>query len=165
MATMRARTKSKDWDDLHTKRKAGGFAGDLAADCRAEKRIALPAFLGNPALAERIDLSDCDLTNEQSAAQDRWWDALFGSLGTWDLRPELTRLRVPRLVVAGGRDFIPMEGSREWVVGMPEARLLVLPDAGHFPQIEAPEGLFRALNTFLAGRWPEDATALQTEKR
>ena len=75
-------------------------------------------------------------------------------MGTYDLRSELRGLKVPRLVVAGDKDFIPMASSREWVEGMPEARLLILHGVGHFPQVEAREALIAALKAFLDGGWP-----------
>lgn len=84
---------------------------------------------------------------------------MFNSVGTYDVRSELRGLKVTRLVIAGGKDFIPMAASREWVEGMPEARLLVLPGVGHFPHVEAREALIAALKTFLDGGWPAGTEA------
>jgi pimeloyl-ACP methyl ester carboxylesterase len=50
-----------------------------------------------------------------------------------------------------------MGGSREWVAGNPNARLLVIAGAGHFPHIEKPEVYFPAVERFLSGGWPEGA--------
>jgi proline iminopeptidase len=70
-------------------------------------------------------------------------------------------LATPRLVIQGEKDFIPMNGSREWVAGNPNARLLVIPAVGHFPHVEAPETFFPAVETFLRGGWPEGAVAVE----
>ena len=81
-------------------------------------------------------------------------------MGTYDVRSELRGLKVPRLVIAGDKDFIPMAASREWVEGMPEARLLVLQGVGHFPHVEAREALVKVLDAFLDGGWPSGAVQL-----
>ena len=153
-AEQRSRVDGEAWGELQKKRESGAFKDDPAAECRAHRKVTLPASVGDRAAAERILLDDCDLPNEQLANQGVWWKALFESVGTYDLRSELRGLKVPRLVVAGDKDFIPMASSREWVEGMPEARLLVLRGVGHFPQVEAREALIAALKAFLDGGWP-----------
>lgn len=158
MAEQRSRVDGDAWGELQKKRDSGVFKGDPAAECRAFRKVTLPASFGDPAAAERIRLDDCDLLNEQLANQDVWWKAMFDSVGTYDVRSELRGLKIPRLVIAGDKDFIPMAASREWVDGMPEARLLVLPGVGHFPHVEAREALVAALKTFLDGGWPAGAT-------
>jgi hypothetical protein len=57
----------------------------------------------------------------------------------------------------GAEDLIPLESSREWAAALPNARLLLIPDAGHMPAIEAPEVFFPAADRFLRGAWPEQA--------
>jgi proline iminopeptidase len=159
MAEQRSRVDGDAWGELQKKRDSGVFKGDPAAECRAFRKVTLPASFGDPAAAERIRLDDCDLPNEQLANQDVWWKAMFDSVDTYDIRSELRGLKIPRLVIAGDKDFIPMSASREWVEGMPEARLLVLRGVGHFPQVEAREALVAALKTFLDGGWPAGAEA------
>ena len=46
----------------------------------------------------------------------------------------------------------------EWVRAMPEARILRLPKTGHFPHAEQPAIVFPAIESFLAKKWPKDAT-------
>ncbi|HEV8610178.1 MAG TPA: hypothetical protein VGS98_08945, partial [Thermoanaerobaculia bacterium] len=55
---------------------------------------------------------------------------------------------------------IPMGGSREWVQGNPNARLLVIEGAGHFPHVEKPEVYFPAVEKFLSGSWPKGAVTI-----
>jgi proline iminopeptidase len=40
---------------------------------------------------------------------------------------------------------------------VPDGRLLVVPGAGHLPHVERPDVYFEAVDTFLAGRWPDGA--------
>jgi pimeloyl-ACP methyl ester carboxylesterase len=39
-----------------------------------------------------------------------------------------------------------------------DARLVSIQSAGHIPQVEAPEQFFPAVEAFLHGRWPPNAT-------
>jgi proline iminopeptidase len=81
-------------------------------------------------------------------------------MGDWDYRSQAAALTVPRLVIQGEKDFIPMAGSREWVAGNPHARLLVIDNVGHFPHVEKPDIYFPAVEKFLSGGWPEGAVAI-----
>ena len=68
-----------------------------------------------------------------------------------DLRPELGRIDAPTLVVAGEDDFIcDVTAAREMAELIPGARLVVIPDAGHFPWVEQPAAFRAALDEFLA---------------
>ncbi len=71
-------------------------------------------------------------------------------LPTMDLRPGLTRLAVPALVLAGEADFIcgPVV-ARAIASALPGAELVILPDVGHFIFAEAPDRFLRAVTTFL----------------
>lgn len=71
--------------------------------------------------------------------------------------PDLTRLRLPVLVVAGGRDAIKPPGWAEpFVAALPDGRLHVEPLAGHCPQIEAAESFVAAVETFLGELSPDE---------
>jgi pimeloyl-ACP methyl ester carboxylesterase len=60
-------------------------------------------------------------------------------------------------VIHGELDNIPLESSREWVAGLPEARLLLVPRSGHWPHYEQPERVIGAIEEFVAGEWPSQA--------
>ena len=157
MKTMTARADVAARAKLEERKKAGEFANDAAALCRENRRVSLVAFVADPADVEKIELGSCRFFNEQETNQNLWWGALFGSMGDWDYRAEARSLAVPRLVVHGDKDFIPLGGSREWVAGNANARLLLIPDVGHFPHVEEPEVFFPAVERFLSGGWPEGA--------
>lgn len=69
-----------------------------------------------------------------------------------DRRGELPTLAVPTLVLTGAHDGIsaPAE-NQEMAAALPDARLEVLPDAGHLGNLESPDAFVRAVLTFLAG--------------
>lgn len=61
----------------------------------------------------------------------------------------LAGLAVPTLVLVGEQDEPFLEPSRRLCDTIPGARLVVVPDAGHSPQFEAPEAWWAALTGFL----------------
>jgi pimeloyl-ACP methyl ester carboxylesterase len=63
---------------------------------------------------------------------------------------QLAELDVPTLVLVGEHDLLLREPSEQLAAAVPGARLVVVPGAGHSPQIEAPEVWFAAVSTFLA---------------
>ena len=73
-------------------------------------------------------------------------------LTTPDSLERLRRLPsgLPTLVIVGEQDTPFIEASREMQDAIPDARLVVIPDAGHSPQFENPEAWWKALSGFLA---------------
>jgi proline iminopeptidase len=70
---------------------------------------------------------------------------------TLDLRPELSQVQVPTLVVVGDDDFIcDVESAHEMADRIPGARLEVIAEAGHFPWVEQPTAFRRPVDGFLA---------------
>lgn len=69
---------------------------------------------------------------------------------TMDLRPLLKNIRVPTLVIVGRHDFItnvPM--AKEMVKHIPNARLEIFEDSGHFVLVEEPEKFYRVIKEFV----------------
>jgi pimeloyl-ACP methyl ester carboxylesterase len=67
------------------------------------------------------------------------------------LRPRLRRARLPALVIWGEHDrLVPLAHGEAYAEGLPEARLVVLPDVGHYPYLEAPEQFAQPVQAFLA---------------
>lgn len=144
---------------FRAREEAGEFEGDPAAECRAEQAVTLPVNFADPSNASKVP-DVCVYPNERSDNLGPLFRALLGSFGDYDWRNELHGLHVPRLVLHGAADAFPVEGSQEWVRGYPEARLMVVPGAGHFVFLERPDVFFPAVRSFLGGDWPEDARSL-----
>jgi proline iminopeptidase len=69
---------------------------------------------------------------------------------TFDLRGELRKIKAPTLVVVGDDDFICGPACAAAIVGeLPDARLVTIPESGHFVYIEQPEAFRAALTGFL----------------
>jgi 3-oxoadipate enol-lactonase len=72
------------------------------------------------------------------------------ALATLDLRPRLSQVQVPVLVLVGEHDeATPPPMSHELAAGLPNARLTVLPGCAHVPQLQSPELFLEAIEGFL----------------
>ena len=147
---------------LEERAAAGEFEHDPAGYCRARAAITRVANFADPLRAAEVP-DVCGYPNERAENLGPLFRALLGSFGDYDWRDELEALDVPRLVIHGADDAFPVEGSREWVAGHANDRLLVLEDAGHFPFIERPDAFFPAVDAFLDGEWPPEAVAYPSE--
>lgn len=78
----------------------------------------------------------------------RTQQAVWESLGDFDLRPRLGALRVPALVVHGEDDPIPIE-TAVVLAGLLRAQLVRIPQCGHVPYLESPDRFTEALDRFL----------------
>jgi pimeloyl-ACP methyl ester carboxylesterase len=68
-----------------------------------------------------------------------------------DARDILSRFGGPCLVVVGEHDVItPPDKARAMAALVPQARLEVIPEAGHLPNLEQPAAFARAMEAFLA---------------
>jgi pimeloyl-ACP methyl ester carboxylesterase len=67
-----------------------------------------------------------------------------------DSRPTLAWIKCPTLVLTGDEDnTIPNSLSKEMADGIPGAKLVILPDCGHLPQVEQPQATSDALVQWL----------------
>ena len=127
--------------------------------CRLRYSITDPASFVDSQLAKMIP-DVCINENEWRDNLRPYFSALFQSYGEYDWRDDLRDLKIPRLVIHGREDDMPLEGARAWVAGYPEARLLVLSPSGHFPYIEKKDAVIAAIDTFLGGEWPQGASSI-----
>ena len=79
--------------------------------------------------------------------------SVWASLGDYDLREALGRVRVPTLILHGRQDPIPLESSEAAAEAL-RAKLVVLDDCGHVPYVEQSPSLFDALREFLTANRP-----------
>ncbi|MGO4763664.1 alpha/beta fold hydrolase [Cupriavidus sp. 2KB_3] len=76
---------------------------------------------------------------------------IFAELLAYDQRPLLAQVHVPALLVRGESDhFVPRYCAEEMLTGLRNARLIVLPEVGHLPYLEAPSRFNALLDEHLA---------------
>ncbi|MEW6476428.1 MAG: alpha/beta fold hydrolase [Actinomycetota bacterium] len=89
----------------------------------------------------------------RSTAPAAWIGALEAMKTRRDQTDLLSTIRVPTLVVVGESDaLIPLDVAEAMAKAIPEARLEVVPQAGHVANLENPEVFNRAFAEFLSTR-------------
>jgi pimeloyl-ACP methyl ester carboxylesterase len=67
-----------------------------------------------------------------------------------DLRRDLEQIAAPTLLVWGEEDLlVPVAQAPAWEEAIPDARLVIVPDAAHIPMVEVPEAFVDAVIGFL----------------
>jgi 3-oxoadipate enol-lactonase len=78
-------------------------------------------------------------------------EAACNALAGLDLRPQLSQVKIPVLVLVGEHDeATPPPMSRELAAGLPDARLKIIPGCAHVPQLQAPRLFLDAIGDFIA---------------
>jgi len=101
----------------------------------------------------RVDPAALPAQRRAAMAANRETLRVYGGTSMADpaLRGRLPRATAPSLVVWGTADRLaPVEHGNAYAEGLPGARLALLPDAGHLPQLETPEALARLVEDFAA---------------
>jgi pimeloyl-ACP methyl ester carboxylesterase len=131
--------------------------------CRKFWSVLGTIYVTNPADAARIDWGRCDQPNERNFMK-YWMGSLMPSMKALDLTAsEFAKVKSPVLTIHGTKDrSAPYGGGREWALLLPNARLVTSEGGGHAPWIESPQVVFSAIETFLAGAWPESARKIDS---
>jgi proline iminopeptidase len=74
---------------------------------------------------------------------------LFQGMESFDITKQLADVKVRTLIIQGDSDPIPMEIPKTLHSLLKNSSLLVLPQCGHFPFIEAPDPFFKAISEFV----------------
>jgi proline iminopeptidase len=77
--------------------------------------------------------------------------AVKGELARFDVRPQLKKIEIPMLVLAGRFDrMVPPKVTVQYKNLAPQAKFIMFEKSGHFPFIEENEKTLTALRAFLA---------------
>jgi pimeloyl-ACP methyl ester carboxylesterase len=88
-----------------------------------------------------------------------------GSMWRTDLRPELSRLSVPALIVHGGRDEIVHPNQADLFDNVSSAEVVVMPESRHFPFLDESELFNELLLRFLKQDTPRTMPRVQVRQR
>lgn len=129
--------------------------------CRRFWSVLRVIYVADPADADKVRWSRCDLPNERNFMK-YWIEHLLPSIERLDLTADsIARVTAPVLIIHGTRDrSAPYGAGRDWAAILPNARLVTVENAGHCPWIEAPQLVFDSIGAFLDGRWPAAAEQL-----
>jgi 3-oxoadipate enol-lactonase len=103
-------------------------------------------FLADPANAGFLAAAEAAPDDQPFEA----WRALYLAQQRFDARAHLARVQAATLVVAGDEDrLVSLDDARELAAGIPDARLVVVPGAGHLVNVEAGEPFRWEVERFL----------------
>ncbi len=117
-------------------------------------QVYLPRQMGNAASLSRMKSTPWNFQNERPEHISSLLPYIISSLQGRDWRAQAATFQSPTLIVHGLDDLIPLASSREWAEALPNARLLTIAGAGHYPWVEAPDAFFPAVKQFMNGEWP-----------
>lgn len=142
-------------------------ASDRVETCRAFWKEFVRGYWSDPDDTLSMRRMRGDLCSYPGAMSDMTGvgNLTIASVGTHDYTLDVGALRVPVLVVTGRKDPMPLDDSEAWAAAFPDARLLVVERAGHFPHVEQPQLVFAAVETFLRGNWPTSAVRVERRRR
>jgi proline iminopeptidase len=131
--------------------------------CEKEWLLRRPMLVGKREDAHKVGPGYCHLTNEWPINLSRHFQHHFTSVQRLDIpRNEIAKVKHPVLTIHGTKDRnAPYGGGREWATMLPNARLITVDGAAHFPWIEARELVFSSINEFLQGGWPAKAEKIK----
>lgn len=124
---------------------------DVYSFCRAELILLSADTVFDLANLENRRSDPCQYRNEHTAVIRPLLNALFGSLGTWDWRDDLTNVQADTLVVYGSHDLAAEGAFDEWAASIPNAALVRVERAGHEALLDRPEFVLDELSNFLGG--------------
>jgi pimeloyl-ACP methyl ester carboxylesterase len=134
---------------------------DPVAFCRKFWDVLKPLYVVDPADAGKIRWERCNVPNERNGMK-YFVQSILPSIKALAFTPAaLKAVNHPVLVVHGRKDrSAAYGGGRDWASSLGNARLVTVDNAAHAPWIEAPDHVFGAIETFLAGEWPSASTVV-----
>lgn len=141
-----ARTHPEDAQVFGELASSVGFgAGDSSTISQVAKLLFKPYFK-NEDLLVQLNL---DLSSQTAKHLFLIFAAVTPYLSTYDITDNLTRITAPTLIIHGDYDPIPLLFAEELDRLIPDSRLVLLKNSGHFPFVETPEPFFNAIRDFL----------------
>jgi proline iminopeptidase len=118
--------------------------------CRQYYVLWFEAFYGDPAKPALTKGDFCAGAAEARLNKMKSVDRFtFQSLGAWDWRSSLSKVKSQSLIIHGTNDPLPSAGAQAWADVLPNSKLMLLDGIGHFPYIEVPDRFFKTVNEFL----------------
>ncbi|MFH1639946.1 MAG: alpha/beta hydrolase [Chloroflexota bacterium] len=109
-----------------------------------------------PATNEQLAVSYTRVTpeliewvNQQRTKAGQWMKKTMIAIALHDITPELPMIKCPTLILFGSEDYL-REQEMVLINEIRDAKQAVIPNAGHLPQMDDPEGFLMEVNRFLS---------------
>lgn len=109
-------------------------------------KIFFRVFFKNPSLSQNLTLGIDEhwLSNYSVTGNSIWQD-----LGKYDIHDKLKYINASTLIMHGDKSVISIEGAKAINRHIPDSKLVILKDVGHFPYIEDPKTFNEVVRKFL----------------
>jgi pimeloyl-ACP methyl ester carboxylesterase len=127
------------------------LARPLAAPLGFGNRMLMQRALRQVGLPRRGQLAQ-DLVSDALSTDPNQYIAFSEALKGWNVEADLPSLRVPTLLIWGQNDQImPGHIGKRYLDLLPMAQMVVIPGAGHSPQVEQPDEFAAVLQDLQLG--------------
>ena len=138
----------KDSEKLHKIQASPQFQKGEPFAVEAFSRTLFKNYLYDPNKVTELNLTFSAHTARNMMPVFHLMEKSLGN-GDFDLRPAISIIQAPMLVIHGEADPIPQESSSEIAALAPNGFFELIPNSGHYPYIEAPNELLAIIETFL----------------
>jgi pimeloyl-ACP methyl ester carboxylesterase len=105
-------------------------------------------FLSDPGRQHEVREWKACIMSSNKKAMVKFGQGIFGRAGVYE---ELSKIKVPTLVVVGEEDMpTPVDKAKRIAEKIPGAKLVVIPHAGHLCTVEEPAAVTAAMEEFLS---------------
>lgn len=126
---------------------------ELVNVCRQLSDLTFSLYLAEPTAEKlRTAAKRCDFPPATIRYRDFVRTSILKSMGDFDFRPILSKLTMPVLVVEGAVTNVPLEPTELWAKTLPNARLVLVPNAGHEMFVDQPAAFVAEAQKFLRTR-------------
>ncbi len=128
----------------------GGFlAQSMLIPLEFGSKILMRNALRLAGIPRRGDLAKA-LVQDALAASPGQYINFTSAVSRWNVEMKLSKINIPVLLVWGGRDRIMSKKiGRQYLQHIPQAELVIVPDAGHSPHLERPNAFAILLREFI----------------
>jgi proline iminopeptidase len=141
------RMTEQDFKERAAILQSDGFRKREPAAIESLFRLGFRATFHNRQLADNLTLK----LPANFAANSVLLQNLGKDLTTYDFYNALRSVACPTLIIYGDSDPLPEKAAQRLQNIIPDSRLVILKDCGHFPFVEAPAEFFGAVRHFLDG--------------
>jgi proline iminopeptidase len=146
-------------NEVH-KRSESATNTDLPKVCRELNAYLDRLYVLDPSHLSRARGDTCSYTPEAIRGAGSTTEATIKSLGHWNFQSMLKQIIVPALVIEGEKTNVPLDATEAWVRWLPNARLLLIPNAGHMNWLDQPDIVISAMSEFFHGQRVKNAKQL-----
>ena len=149
-------------NEIHSKTKNASDA-DLAKLCRELNAYLDRLYVLEPSHLSRARGDTCSYPPQAIRGSESTTQAAVKSLGHWNFQSMLKQINVPALVIEGAKTNVPLDATEAWARWLPNARLLLIPDAGHMVWLDQPDATVLSMSEFFKGRRVKNTKQLSVD--